>query len=649
MSEKILGIDLGTTNSVASIMEVGKPTVIPNKEGEPTTPSIVAYLPDSTNILVGELARRQALLNTPNTYTSIKRFMGRKADNLNQEDKLVSYKVKSGENNRIVLECPAIQKELTPEEISAQILIKLKNDASQYLNEELTKAVITVPAYFNDAQRLATKNAGKIAGLEVLRIINEPTAAALAYGFGKTMQGERILVFDLGGGTFDVSILDVGDGLFEVLSTSGDTRLGGDDFDRVIVDYLLNEIYKEDKTNLQNDKQTLQRLTEAAEKAKKDLSTATETVISLPFFTTDKSKTQNIEIPLTRDHFEKLSESLLERCKTCVLNAIKDAGLNKGELAEVVLVGGSTRMPMIKKLVENLLDKKPNQSVNPDEVVAVGAAIQGAVLSGSVDNILLLDVTPLSLGVETYGGLMTTIIPRNSTIPTERSEFFSTSEDNQPQVEIHVLQGERELARYNKSLGIFKLENIPLAPRGIPQIRVTFDINVDGILSVKAREMNSGLEQAIQIEGSSNLSDSEVQEMINNAKAFAQEDKINKYLIEKINIIESRSLLIKKVLEKDFLAMLINTETQSSVKNLQTKVSELLEKRKASPSVISLENDINQLEKQIKEATDEFYIAIFKKYGQAQYSQPSTETSKEKSAKQDDSTGIIDVQFDDEN
>jgi molecular chaperone DnaK len=527
---KVVGIDLGTTNSVVAAIEGGQPSVIINSEGLRTTPSIVAYT-KKQDLLVGQIAKRQAVINPENTFFSVKRFIGSKGTETSSEAKQLPYTITHDANDNIKIKCPALGKEFSPEEVSAQVLRKLINDASEYLKQDVKQAVITVPAYFNDSQRQATMDAGKIAGVEVLRILNEPTAASLAYGLDKK-QNETILVFDLGGGTFDVSILEVGDGIFEVLATAGDTKLGGDDFDKVLVNWLIENFNKEEGIDLSNDIQALQRLTEAAEKAKMELSTVETTKISLPFITADQTGPKHIDQELTRDVFEKLCENLIERCRIPVEKSINDARLNQSDIDEIVLVGGSTRIPAIQNLVESLTGKKPNQSVNPDEVVAIGAAVQAGILAGEIKDILLLDVTPLSLGVETLGGVMTKIIARNTTIPVKKSEMFSTAVDNQPNVEIHILQGERDLVSANKSLGNFRLDGIPPGNRGVPQIEVTFDIDVDGILSVTAKEKETGVEQFVTIQGASTLSESEIQSMLEEAEKNAAADKLKRENID---------------------------------------------------------------------------------------------------------------------
>jgi molecular chaperone DnaK len=544
---KAIGIDLGTTNSVAAVMEADAPTVIVNSEGGRVTPSVVAFTKTGERI-VGQIAKRQAALNPERTIYSIKRFMGRKYSEVTEELKQVSYKVVPGPNDAVRIDIDG--KLYSPEEISSHILRKLADDASKYLGEKVKDAVITVPAYFNDAQRQATKDAGQIAGLNVLRIINEPTAASLAYGLDKKKH-ETILVFDLGGGTFDVSILEVGDGVFEVKSTAGDTHLGGDDFDKRIVDWLVEEFKKDQGIDLSKDRQALQRLTEASEKAKIELSSAMETEVNLPFITADATGPKHLLMKLSRAKFDQLTHDLVERTMGPVKQAIADAKLSEKDLDEVILVGGSTRIPAVKDLVKKLTGgKEPNQSVNPDEVVAVGAAIQAGVLTGEVKDVLLLDVTPLSLGVETLGGVMTKLIERNSTIPSRKTEIFSTAADNQPAVDIHVLQGERELARDNRTLGQFKLEGIAPAPRGTPQVEVTFDIDANGILNVAAKDMASGKEQKITISGSTSLDKGEIDRMIRDAEQHAAEDKQRRELVEARNNADSLAYSVERAINE---------------------------------------------------------------------------------------------------
>lgn len=587
---KAVGIDLGTTNSVVAVMEGGKPTVIPNAEGGRTTPSVVAFT-KSGERLVGQLARRQAVLNPENTVYSIKRFIGRRFSEVEAERKIVSYKVKEGPDGGCKV---AIQgKDYTPEEISAMILRKLKEDAEKYLGEKVTSAVITVPAYFNDSQRQSTKNAGTIAGLDVLRIINEPTAAALAYGLDKKGTNETILVFDLGGGTFDVSVLEVGDGVFEVKSTSGDTHLGGDDFDHKVVDWVADEFQKLEGIDLRKDRQALQRLTEASEKAKIELSSVTETNISLPFITADATGPKHLELKLTRARFNELTRELVERCRNPMEQSLRDAKLTYNELDEIVLVGGSTRIPAVQDLVKSLTGgKEPNQTVNPDEVVAVGAAVQAGVLGGEVKGVVLLDVTPLSLGIETMGGVMTKLVDRNTTIPTRKSEVFSTAEDSQTAVDIYVFQGERPMARDNKLLGNFRLDGIPPAPRGVPKVEVTFDIDANGILNVTARDQTTGKEQKITITASTNLTKDDIERLVKEAESHAAEDRRRKQEADARNEADSLCYAVERQVRE------LGDRKTGSAQRAEMLVAELRQKLKEEAEgeeISALMNDLRGL------------------------------------------------------
>jgi molecular chaperone DnaK len=586
---KIIGIDLGTTNSVVAVLENGEPVVIASAEGSRTVPSIVAFNKNKERI-VGQPAKRQAVINPENTIFSVKRLMGRNYDEVNANEKgRLPYQIVHGNTNDARVHIPATNKDYTPQEISAMILGKLKKDAEAYLGEEVTQAVITVPAYFNDSQRQATKDAGRIAGLEVLRIINEPTAASLAYGLDKK-HNETILVFDLGGGTFDVSVLEVGDGVVEVKATSGDTHLGGDDWDEVIVDWLISEFKKDTAIDLRNDRQALQRLKESAEKAKIELSSMVQTEISLPFITANANGPQHLNTSLSRAKFEQLSAHLLQRIEAPVHQALKDAGLSKTNIQEVVLVGGSTRMPMVQDLVERLLGKTPNKSVNPDEVVAVGAALQAGVLAGDVKDILLLDVTPLSLGLETLGGVMTALIPRNTTIPVRKTEVFSTAVDNQTAVDVAVYQGERPMAQDNMSLGQFRLDGIPSAPRGVPQVEVTFDIDANGILNVSARDKASGKEQKITITASTNLSNSDVDRMVREAEQNRANDERRADVAKVRN--EADSLIYQTEKSLMTLGDKVNTTDRAQVENLMNDLREAINRE----DINAIRNGIQNLE-----------------------------------------------------
>ncbi len=600
---KVVGIDLGTTNSVVAVMEGGKPVVIANSEGMRTTPSVVGFNKDG-ELVVGQMARRQAVLNPQNTYYAIKRFMGRKYAELTPESKQVPYTIRRDEYGNIKIKCPRLKKDFAPEEISAMILRKLAEEAERYLGEPVTGAVITVPAYFNDSQRQATRDAGKIAGLEVLRIINEPTAASLAYGLDQQIS-QKILVFDLGGGTFDVSVLEVGDGVFEVKSTSGDTQLGGGDFDKRIVDWLASQFLEQEKVDLRKDRQALQRLTEAAEKAKIELSGVSITDINLPFITATEDGPKHLETRLTRPQFEDLCGDLVSRLTRPIKRALNDARLTPVQIDEVVLVGGGTRMPMIKALVRSFIDKEPNENVNPDEVVAVGAAIQSGILAGEVKEILLLDVTPLSLGLETIGGVTKKLLPRNTTIPVRRSDIFSTGENNQTMVEVHVVQGEREMAKDNKSLGRFKLTGIPPAPRGIPQVQVAFDIDANGILQVTARDRTTGREQSVTIQGASTLSEGEINRMIQEAAEFAEEDRQRRERIEKRNkakALTDQALRRLKDVTLDFGTQ-FTTSYRRQIESLNVEILDSLDKddeRRLDRAQADLQDVLYELNREVR-------------------------------------------------
>jgi molecular chaperone DnaK len=636
---KIIGIDLGTTNSVVSVMEGGEPKVIENAEGARTTPSVVAYKKDGER-LVGAPAKRQAITNPENTIASIKRFMGRKYGEVEGEIDEVPYKITKGENDTARVQLG--DREYTPQEVSAMILQKLKQTAEEYLGEDVTDAVITVPAYFNDAQRTATKEAGKIAGLNVRRIINEPTAASLAYGLDDEKE-QVVAVYDLGGGTFDVSILELGDGVFEVKATYGDTHLGGDDFDQMLINYIADEFKKEQGVDLRKDAMALQRLKEAAEKAKVELSSSTTTTVNLPFITATDEGPKHLNLDINRAKFEQLIGDLVDRTIEPMQKAMDDAGYSKGDIDEVLLVGGSTRVPLVQETVEDFFGRAPNKSVNPDEVVAVGAAIQGGVLSGDVDDVLLLDVTPLGLGIETLGGVMTELISANTTIPTKKSEVFSTAADNQTSVEVHVLQGDREMAKDNRTIGRFHLADIPPAPRGTPQIEVTFDIDADGILNVSAEDKATGKEQSIRIEASSGLTEEEIEKMRQDAEEHAEEDKKRKERAEKIN--EANSMVYTTEQNLEEYGEKIPDDKTAEIQTALDRLSELLENADADQDTSEIESALETLNEKWAAASEEIYAAQQQAQQAQQTAEPNGSTSSSSSSSGSEDEPVRDADF----
>jgi molecular chaperone DnaK len=631
---KIIGIDLGTTNSCVAVMEGNEPVVIANDEGRRTTPSVVAFLKNGER-KVGDPAKRQAITNPHNTIMSVKRFMGRRYDEVGEEISHWSYKVVKGDNNTVRIDIDG--RMYTPQEISAMILQKMKKTAEDYLGQEVHEAVITVPAYFNDAQRQATKEAGEIAGLNVRRIVNEPTAAALAYGLDKKHADQKIAVFDLGGGTFDISVLELGEGVFEVKSTNGDTHLGGDDFDKVIMDWLADEFKKQEAIDLRKDPMALQRLKDAAEKAKVELSSSSETEINLPYITAVDGVPKHLVIKLSRAKFEQLADNLFARCLKPCEAALKDAGYSTSQIDEVILVGGSTRIPKVQEIVEKFFGKKPHKGVNPDEVVAVGAAIQGAVLTGEVKDVLLLDVTPLTLGIETLGGVLTPMIPSNTTIPTKKTEVFSTASDNQPGVQIHILQGERSLAKDNKSLGIFNLDGIPPAPRGVPQIEVTFDIDANGLIHVSAKDKGTGKEQKIRIEAGSGLSKEEIEKMKNEAKAHESEDKVAREKIDKLNQADSLIFQTEKQL-KEF-GDKIPADKKAPIESALNKLKEAHK----SQDVNAVDTALNEMNQAWTAASEEIYKA--QQAGGAQPQGEAQQPNGSETGSQSNAENVTDAEF----